>query len=54
MVWIHGGGFFAGSGGTEMAGPEFLLDHDVIVVIINYRLGTLGCNSYLHHLKKKI
>jgi carboxylesterase type B len=43
MVWIHGGGFFASSGGTEMYGPEFLLDHDVIVVTINYRLGTLGC-----------
>jgi carboxylesterase type B len=43
MVWLHGGGFFAGSGNAEMYGPEFLLDHDVIVVTINYRLGTLGC-----------
>jgi len=42
MVWIHGGGFFASSGSTEMYGPEFLLDQEVVLVTINYRLGTLG------------
>lgn len=42
MVWIHGGGFSAGSGSSELYGPDFLLAHDVIVVTINYRLGLLG------------
>ncbi|XP_065341225.1 esterase E4-like isoform X2 [Cloeon dipterum] len=42
MVWIHGGGFFAGSGSSSNFGPEFLLDHDVVLVTFNYRLGTLG------------
>ncbi|XP_059469513.1 juvenile hormone esterase-like [Neocloeon triangulifer] len=42
MVYIHGGGFFAGSGSTEMYGPEFLLDHDIVLVTLNFRLSTLG------------
>jgi len=42
MVWIHGGSFYTGSGGTHMYGPQYLLDKDIILVTINYRLGTLG------------
>lgn len=42
MVWVHGGGFFAGSGSTEVYGPDYLIEHDVIIVTINYRLGALG------------
>lgn len=49
MVWIHGGGFTAGSGNNELYGPDFLLAHDVVVVTINYRLGLLG--NYLQYLK---
>ncbi|MGH9137510.1 MAG: carboxylesterase/lipase family protein, partial [Acidimicrobiales bacterium] len=43
MVWIHGGGFVAGSGaipwyhGTELARKD-----DVVIVSINYRLGAPG------------
>ena len=40
MVWFHGGGF--ASGQASMYGPEHLLDKDVILVSINYRLGPLG------------
>ncbi|XP_077284899.1 juvenile hormone esterase-like [Arctopsyche grandis] len=42
MVWIHGGGFFSGSGSADIFGPEFLIQQDVIVVTVNYRLGILG------------
>ncbi|KAJ0183834.1 hypothetical protein K1T71_000257 [Dendrolimus kikuchii] len=42
MVFIHGGGWMCGDSTTEMYGPEFLLDRDVILVTINYRLGPLG------------
>lgn len=42
MVWIHGGGFVAGSGG----GPGFtgasFAKQNIILVSINYRLGRLG------------
>eukprot|EP00092_Neocalanus_flemingeri_P021127 GFUD01022894.1.p1 GENE.GFUD01022894.1~~GFUD01022894.1.p1 ORF type:complete len:581 (+),score=136.25 GFUD01022894.1:59-1801(+) len=42
MVWIHGGGFVAGDGGSTMLGPHYLMDHDVVLVTLHYRLGILG------------
>ncbi len=42
MVWIHGGGFFAGSGNPQFYGPDLFMDYDVILVSINYRLGPLA------------
>jgi para-nitrobenzyl esterase len=42
MVWIHGGGFVAGSGSSlETSGNSFV-QQGVIFVSINYRLGRLG------------
>jgi len=41
MVWIHGGGFIAGSGKLYIP-IHAMNDYDVIVVTINYRLGPLG------------
>ena len=40
MFWIHGGAFMDGT--SSDFGPEFFMDHDVILVTINYRLGVLG------------
>ena len=40
MVWFHGGGFFAGS--AEKYLPQIILDHDVVLVVVQYRLGILG------------
>jgi len=40
MVWIHGGSLIVGSG--RSVGPEFLMDEDIVMVSINYRLGALG------------
>ena len=40
LVWIHGGGFTAGAGNWYR--PDYLLDFDLVVVSINYRLGALG------------
>ncbi|XP_053663733.1 uncharacterized protein LOC128712892 [Anopheles marshallii] len=42
MVFIHGGGFYTGSGNSSFFGPEYLLQHDVTLVTMNYRLGPLG------------
>lgn len=44
MVWIHGGGFMTGSGNgeTDFYGPDFIMDRDVVLVTINYRVGVLG------------
>ncbi|XP_050727488.1 venom carboxylesterase-6-like isoform X4 [Eriocheir sinensis] len=40
MVWLHGGGFFAG--GAEEYLPHTFLNHDVLLVVVQYRLGVLG------------
>uniref|UniRef100_A0A1B6HYT8 Carboxylic ester hydrolase n=1 Tax=Homalodisca liturata TaxID=320908 RepID=A0A1B6HYT8_9HEMI len=42
MVWIHGGGFTSGSGSSELYGPDFLIEEDIVYVAINYRCGVLG------------
>ncbi|XOV85459.1 MAG: carboxylesterase/lipase family protein [bacterium] len=41
MVWIHGGGFTAGSA-NEYDGRVLARQGDVVVVTINYRLGPFG------------
>lgn len=42
MFWIHGGGFHTGSSRLNLYGPNYLMDKDIILVTINYRLGILG------------
>lgn len=42
MVWIHGGGYFAGSGDEPRHDGSVLASKGVIVVTINYRLGVFG------------
>jgi para-nitrobenzyl esterase len=41
MVWIHGGGFFTGSG-ANFEGSNLALRGNIVIVTINYRLGPLG------------
>ena len=41
MIWIHGGGFISGSA-REYIPSELITENDVIVVVIQYRLGILG------------
>jgi len=45
MVFIHGGAFFLGDGTPEFYGPGWLIDHGIVLVTINYRLGPLGFMS---------
>ncbi len=43
MVWIHGGKFESGAGGTDLYhGSVLAAEGQVVVVTINYRLGALG------------
>jgi len=42
MVWIHGGGFVAGSGSGPVTSGNQFAKQGVILVTINYRLGRLG------------
>ncbi|XP_076656402.1 esterase FE4 [Halictus rubicundus] len=42
MVWFHPGGWNQGTADDMLFGPDFLVEHDVLVVTVNYRLGALG------------
>jgi len=42
IVWVHGGGYNFGNGGLPLFGPGKLMDHDVVLVSFNYRLGVFG------------
>lgn len=44
MVWIPGGGFIRGDGNGEkgLYGPKYLLDREIVLVTMNYRVGPFG------------
>ncbi len=42
MVWIHGGGYLAGSGSVPLYDGSALAHLGAVVVTINYRLGVFG------------
>lgn len=48
MVFIHGGGFFAGSGTSGVYGPDYLVAEDVVLVTVNYRrlLTKVGASGF--------
>jgi carboxylesterase type B len=42
MVYIHGGGFVYGSSTLSLYNPMYLMDRDIVLVTLNYRLNILG------------
>jgi para-nitrobenzyl esterase len=42
IVWIHGGGYYGGSGSQPIYDGARLAKHGAVVVTLNYRLGILG------------
>lgn len=44
MVYIHGGGFYSHS--AEEFPPNYLMERDIVLVVIQYRLDILG--KHLH------
>ncbi|XP_077282138.1 esterase E4-like [Temnothorax americanus] len=42
LVFFHPGGFYLYSGKSSNFGPQYLLDKDIVLVTVNFRLGTLG------------
>lgn len=42
LVWFHGGGWNSGSGQTDVFGPDYFMQKDVVLVTVNYRLGPMG------------
>ncbi len=39
---MHGGRFLTGTAASSLYSPEYLLDADVVVAAVQYRLGALG------------
>jgi para-nitrobenzyl esterase len=47
MVWLHGGGNVAGAGGSDpLYDGKALIAHDVVLVVIGYRVGIFGFFSH--------
>lgn len=42
----------SGNGDTDRFGPDYMLDRDIVLVTINYRLGPLGMNFVSQYLLK--
>ncbi|XP_014476490.1 PREDICTED: esterase E4-like [Dinoponera quadriceps] len=42
IVYVHGGSFKTGSSDSKLYAPDYLMDHNVILVTLNYRLNVLG------------
>lgn len=42
IVFFHSGDFYKGGSASYLVGPQYLLDQDVVLVTVNYRLGSLG------------
>ncbi|KAJ3652351.1 hypothetical protein Zmor_018325 [Zophobas morio] len=42
IIYLHGGGFIIGTARSDVFGPQFLLDEDIVLVVVNYRLATFG------------
>lgn len=49
MFYIHGGGFFEGSGNDDILGPDFIINEDVILV--NQLNESIYFIHYIHFLK---
>lgn len=48
LVFIHGGAFMYGAG--SYYGAEHLMDRDMVLVTLNYRLGPLGIVSSYEYI----
>ncbi|CAK9806448.1 Juvenile hormone esterase [Anthophora plagiata] len=42
VVFLHGGAFMTGSGDSHKFPPKYLMDQNIILVTLNYRLNILG------------
>ena len=46
MVFIHGGAFLTGSGSINVYSPDYLINYDIVLITLNYRLHVFGRSAY--------
>ncbi|XP_014257008.1 cholinesterase 1-like [Cimex lectularius] len=46
LIWIYGSPFYFGNSANSLLGAERLSNYDIVIVMINYRVGPLGFASY--------
>lgn len=46
MFFIHGGGFVEGDGSDYNYGPDSIIEENVILVMVDHRLGPLGFANF--------
>ncbi|XP_018055008.1 PREDICTED: esterase FE4-like [Atta colombica] len=42
LVFVHGGAYVTGSSDSNLYAPDYLLEQDIILITLNYRLSVLG------------
>lgn len=42
IVYLHSGGFYSVTSVSYWTGPQYFMDQDIVLVTVNYRLGSLG------------
>jgi len=42
LVFLHGGAYYEGSSDSKELSPDYLMDQDIILVTLNYRLNIFG------------
>ena len=47
LVYIHGGRWLVGTANSKLYPPFYLIDQDIVVVNIQYRLGAFGFLRYM-------
>nr|KAF7438143.1 hypothetical protein H0235_000534 [Vespula pensylvanica] len=48
LYWIYGGSFLRGVASKFYYSPDYLIEEDIVVVTVNYRLGALGFLALQH------
>lgn len=46
MVYFYGGGFINGAANFDYFGPHYILEDNVVVVTVNYRVGPFGRDNF--------
>lgn len=46
MIYIHGGSYQFGGANSHKLAPDYFMQHNIVLVTLNYRLGALGFLSF--------